>query len=119
MKFYENDCVYISEEFAFGIIVEIKDNIAYVEFTTSGGGGCLPFEFEELKPVWCISSDNNGKINYLAYDISDNYIWMSKDNLKEVIYNNLKHQFLFTSRKSAIKYLKSCNITQKCKVVMI
>lgn len=34
--------------FMEGIIVEIDDNTAFVEFSTGNGGGRLPFEFSEL-----------------------------------------------------------------------
>ena len=34
-----------------GIIVDIRDNVADVEFETAGGGGCLPFELNELEYI--------------------------------------------------------------------
>ncbi len=55
------DHVCVKEDFIDGQIVDIKEDIAYVEFRTSGGGGCLPFELSELEhekveigehPVW-------------------------------------------------------------------
>ena len=49
-KVYTNDCCY-------GRIVEIKNNLAYVEFRTANGGGCLPFSFDELEhEKWCITT---------------------------------------------------------------
>ncbi len=39
----------------YGQIVEVFDDVdephAYVEFSTGGGGGCLPFAFDELEPA--------------------------------------------------------------------
>ena len=55
------DHVYVKEDFIDGEIVDIKEDVAYVEFRTDGGGGCLPFEISELEhekmemsehPVW-------------------------------------------------------------------
>lgn len=55
------DHVCVKEDFIYEQIVDIKEDIAYVEFRTSGGGGCLPFELSELEyekvemgehPVW-------------------------------------------------------------------
>lgn len=59
--FKVGDRVYSEEDFISGEIVEIEGDSALVEFTTPGGGGCLPFKFSELKhekvengehPVW-------------------------------------------------------------------
>ncbi len=47
--FKVGDYVYSEEDFVSGKIVEIDGNSAYVEFTTSRGGGCLPFELSKLK----------------------------------------------------------------------
>ena len=55
------DHVYVKEDFIDGEIVDIKEGVAYIEFRTPGGGGCLPFELSELEhekvemnehPVW-------------------------------------------------------------------
>jgi len=55
------DRVSVKDYFIDGEIVDIKENLAYVEFRTAGGGGCLPFEISELEhendemsehPVW-------------------------------------------------------------------
>ena len=57
------DRVSVKDDFIDGEIVDIKENLAYVEFITAGGGGCLPFEISELEhendqmsehPVWSI-----------------------------------------------------------------
>lgn len=47
--FQVGDMVYASD-WCYGEIVEIdqEHKIAYVEFETCNGGGCLPFEFEDL-----------------------------------------------------------------------
>lgn len=48
----------------------------------------------------------------------DGYFWTSRETLQKVIGNNIPdHPFLFDNRRSAIKHLKSINISQKCKVV--
>ena len=47
-KFRVGDWVY-AEDWCFGQIVYIGDNFAYVEFHTGTGGGCMPFELDELK----------------------------------------------------------------------
>lgn len=47
--FKVGDRVYSEEDFISGEIVEIDGDSALVEFTTSGGGGCLPFKLSELK----------------------------------------------------------------------
>lgn len=49
-SFRVGDLVYASD-WCYGEIVEINqdERIAYVEFTTGNGGGCLPFGFDELK----------------------------------------------------------------------
>ena len=50
MSFSVGDNVYASH-WCEGTITEIKDDVAYVEFCTSNGGGCLPFGLDELKHV--------------------------------------------------------------------
>lgn len=37
--FKVGDRVYVEEDFVYGRIVEIEEDVAYVEFRTSGGGG--------------------------------------------------------------------------------
>lgn len=119
------DHVCVKEDFIDGKIVDIKDDMAYVEFRTAGGGGCLPFKLSELEhDQWCITTDNicNDGIDYLgwqrpAWD-EDGYFWTSKEVLEKIIANNIpEHPFLFNSRRAAIKYLKSINIPQKCRVI--
>lgn len=46
-NFKVGDWVYAGDY--HGQIVEIGDDYAMVEFDTSGGGGCLPFDFSELE----------------------------------------------------------------------
>lgn len=47
--FKVGDWVYASD-WCYGQIVEIDgDNLAYVEFDTGTGGGCMSFELSELK----------------------------------------------------------------------
>lgn len=57
------DHVCVKEDFIDGEIVDIKEDVAYVEVRTARGGGCLPFELSELEhekvemsehPVWSI-----------------------------------------------------------------
>lgn len=43
------DHVYVKEDFIDGEIVDIKEDVAYIEFRTPGGGGCLPFRLSELE----------------------------------------------------------------------
>lgn len=50
MGFNIGDKVYAGD-WCEGIIVDIRDNIADVEFETAGGGGCLPFGLNELEYV--------------------------------------------------------------------
>lgn len=79
----------------------------------------------ELKhEKWCISIENlcHDEMVYLAWQKpawdEDGYFWTSREILHEVIENNIPdHPFLFNSRSSAIKHLKSINIPQKCRVV--
>lgn len=118
-KVYTNDCCY-------GRIVEIKNNLAYVEFRTANGGGCLPFSFDELEhEKWCITTkDLVGKdIVYLgwqnpAWD-EDGYFWTSREVIEKIMetHNTKEHPFIFTNKQKAIKHLKTLHIPQKCRVV--
>lgn len=124
-KFRVGDRVY-SSDWCYGKIVEIEDNIAYVEFATERGGGCLPFELNELEhEKWCITTDNltSDGTMYLgwqnpAWD-EDGYFWTSKEILEKIVETNNteEHPFIFTSRNKAIKHLKTLHIPQKCRVV--
>lgn len=122
--FKVGDRVYAEEHFVYGRIVEIKEDVAYVEFRTSGGGGCLPYKLSELvHEKWCITAklfDN--ETSYLAWQKpawdEDGYFWTSREILQKAINNNTpEHPFLFNSRRAAIKHLKSINISQKCRVI--
>lgn len=122
--FKVGDRVYAEEDFVYGRIVEIKEDVAYVEFRTSGGGGCLPYKLSELvQEKWCITAklfDN--ETSYLAWQKpawdEDGYFWTSRETLQKAINNNTpEHPFLFNSRRAAIKHLKSINISQKCRVI--
>ena len=123
--FKVGDRIYAEEDFIYGRIVGINGDVAHVEFRTSGGGGCLPYKLSELKHErWCITTDNlcHDGIVYLAWQKpawdEDGYFWASRETLQKAIKNNTQdHQFLFNSRRAAIKHLKSINIPQKCKVV--
>lgn len=125
-KFKSGDKVYIKEEGLEGIIVELHEDTAFVEFTTSGGGGCLEFELSELEHVcWCITTDNitHDETVYLGWQNpvwdEDGYFWTSKEVVSKIINtNNTKeHPFIFTRRTEAIKHLKTLHIPQKCRVV--
>ncbi len=119
-----NDVVYLEEELCVGNIVDIEGEIAYVEFATSGGGGCLPFQLSELKPVWCIITNiHDKKTGYLGWQNpasnKEGYFWTQKRNISNILYNNTpNHPFLFHNRKTAIRHLKTLHIPQKCKVVI-
>lgn len=122
--FKVGDRVYAEEDFIYGRIVEIEEDLAYVEFRTPGGGGCLPYKLLELShEKWCIITNLFGnETNYLAWQEpawdEDGYFWTSRDIVEGVIKNNTpEHPFLFNSRKAAIKHLKSINIPQKCRVI--
>lgn len=123
--FKVGDHVYVEEDFIYGRIVKIDGDLAFVEFRTPGGGGCLPYKLSKLKhEKWCITTDDlcRDGIIYLAWQKpawdEDGYFWTSRETLQEVISNNTpEHPFLFYSRRAAIKYLKSINIPQKCRVV--
>lgn len=62
--------VYSEEDFISGKIVEIEGDSALVEFTTPGGGGCLPFKFSELKH----EKEKNIRKKYVIFD-KDSYVW--------------------------------------------
>lgn len=47
-KFKVGDWVY-AEDWCYGQIVDIEDNLAHVEYDTGTGGGCMPFELSELE----------------------------------------------------------------------
>lgn len=47
-KFKVGDWVYTSDLY-YGQIVEIEGDIAYVEYDTGTGGGCMPFKSGELE----------------------------------------------------------------------
>jgi len=119
------DHICIKNNFIEGIIVDIKEDVAHVEFRTAGGGGCLPFDFSELDHIkWCITTDNicNDGIVYLGWQTpawdEDGYFWTSKEILQGIIANSTPdHPFLFNSRRAAIRHLKSIDIPQKCRVV--
>ena len=49
-KFEIGDWVYASN-WCYGQIVDIGDDYANVEFSSERGGGCLPFDFDELTPA--------------------------------------------------------------------
>lgn len=118
------DRVYAEEDFIYGKIVEIEEDLAHVEFRTPGGGGCLPYKLSELKHErWCITTNLfEDETNYLAWQESaldeDGYFWTDRDIVEGIIRNNTpEHPFLFNSRRAAIKHLKSINIPQKCRIV--
>lgn len=122
--FKVSDSVY-AEEWCYGRIVDIEEDLAYVQFETYRGGGCLPFKLSELKhEKWCITTDDlcHDGIVFLgwqnpAWD-EDGYFWTSKEVLEEIIANNTpEHPFLFNSRRAAIKHLKSINVPQKCRII--
>lgn len=124
--FKVGDHVYVDEDFIYGRIVEIEGDLAHVEFRTSGGGGCLPYKLSELThEKWCITAklfDFDDEISYLAWQKpawdEDGYFWTSRDIVEGIINNNTpEHPFLFNSRRTAIKYLKSINIPQKCRII--
>lgn len=125
-KFKVGDKVYITEESWEGRIVELHENTAFVEFTTSGGGGCLEFDLNELEhEKWCITTDDitHDGIVYLgwqnpAWD-ENGYFWTSKEVVRKIVETNNteEHPFIFTSRSKAIKHLKTLHIPQKCRVV--
>ena len=123
--FKVNDRVYAEEDFIYGRIVEINGDVAHLEFRTPRGGGCLPYKLSELKhEKWCITTDDlcHDGIVYLAWQKpawdEDGYFWTSRETLQKAIGNNtLDHPFLFNSRRTAIKYLKSINIPQKCRII--
>lgn len=50
MSFKIGDMVYASD-WCEGTIIEIENNVAYVEFSTDGGGGCMHFELDELELI--------------------------------------------------------------------
>lgn len=125
MEYFKiGDRVYAEEDYIYGRIVEIEEDLAYVEFRTPGGGGCLPYKLSELAhEKWCITTklfDN--ETNYLAWQKpawdEDGYFWTSRDVVENIIGKNTpEHPFLFNSRRAAIKHLKSINIPQKCRVI--
>ena len=125
-KLNVGDKVYITEEGWEGKIVELHGNSVFVEFRTSGSGGCLEFDLSELEhEKWCITTDDitHDGIVYLGWQNptwdEDGYFWTSKENLEKIVEanNTEEHPFIFTSRNKAIKYLKTLHIPQKCRVV--
>ena len=50
MSFEVGDRVYAGD-WCEGIIVDIRDDVAYVEFEAAGGGGCLPFGLNTLEYI--------------------------------------------------------------------
>lgn len=122
--FKVGDRVYAEEDFIYGRIVEIEEDVAHVEFRTSGGGGCLPYKLSELEHEKCCITSKlfDDEISYLAWQKpvwdEDGYFWTSRETLQKAIGNNTPdHPFLFNSRRAAIRYLKFINIPQKCKVI--
>ena len=123
--FKVGDCVYDNGFHIEGKIVEIEGNVAYVEFETDRGGGCIPFELTELRHIkWCITTDNicNDGIDYLGWQNpvwdEEGYFWTSREGIEKISSNSTpEHPFLFNSRREAIKHLKSINIPQKCRIV--
>lgn len=123
-SFKIGDRVYAEEDYIYGRIVEIEEDLAYVEFRTPGGGGCLPYKLSELAhEKWCITTKLFGnETNYLAWQKpawdEGGYFWSSRDVVENTIGKNTpEHPFLFNSRRAAIKHLKSINIPQKCRVI--
>lgn len=123
--FKVGDRVYVEEDFIYGRIVEIEGCLACVEFKDPGFAGCLVYKLSQLKhEKWCITTDDtcNNEILYLAWQNHcwnvDGYYWTSKENFEKLVDKSTKeHPFLFNSRKSAIKHLKSINIPQKCRII--
>lgn len=124
-SFKIGDHVYSEEDFIYGKIVEIGEDVALVEFRTSGGGGCLPYSLSELKhEKWCITTKSvwDDEIAYLAWQNpgynKHGYFWTNRKNFENILdNNNLEHPFLFDSRRAAIRHLKTIKIPQKCKIV--
>ena len=50
MSFKVGDRVY-ANDWCEGTIVEIENDVAHIEFSTDGGGGCLPFGLDELEHI--------------------------------------------------------------------
>lgn len=123
--FKVGDRVYVEKDFIYGRIVEIKEDVAYVKFRTSGGGGCLLYKLSELAhEKWCITAKilDDDEMSYLAWQNpvwdEDGYFWTSRDVVENIIEKNTpEHPFLFNNRRVAIKHLKSINIPQKCRVI--
>lgn len=75
MDFNIGDRVYAGN-WCEGIIVDIRDNIADVEFETAGGGGCLPFSLNELEYVpkrtstLNVSKSVHGTVNVMIQNCS-------------------------------------------------
>ena len=50
MSFKVGDRVY-ANDWREGTIVEIENDVAHIECSTDGGGGCLPFRLDELEHI--------------------------------------------------------------------
>lgn len=117
--------VYASD-WCYGQIVAIEGTVAYVQFETQRGGGCMEFDLSELKhEKWCITTDNldHSAVQYLGWQKpawnESGYFWTSKEVLERIINTNntSDHPFLFNGRRAAIKHLKTLHLPQKCRVV--
>lgn len=74
-NFKIGDCVSVKDDFIEGEIVNIKEDVAYVEFRTAGGGGCLPFDLSELEHKESEINRNEDFIqNYVIFD-KKTYVW--------------------------------------------
>ena len=64
MDFNVGDYVYASD-WCYGVIVEIENDVAYVEFNTDCGGGCMPFGLDELERA----KGEDSMIRKLCYEL--------------------------------------------------
>lgn len=64
MDFKVGDYVYASD-WCYGVIVEIENDVAHVEFETDCGGGCLPFGLDELEHA----KGEDSMISKLCYEL--------------------------------------------------
>lgn len=100
------DRVYSEEDLISGEIVEIDDDSAFVEFTTPGGGGCLPFKLSELKH----EKEEISRKKYVIFD-KESYMWqmvycnnhkLDGETLEDIAKAMVSHQYCgkFSSEES-------------------
>ena len=101
-KFKVRDWVYLDDLCCYGQIVEIKDNLSYIEYNTGTGGGCMPFNLSELK-----LSESFNKVEIEVIKDNYNFRYVTCPHCKSSL--RIKKKSLSYSYSIAIVACPCCN----------